>query len=129
MPLVFASGPDEIDVPVSPIIDALRGAGAGEIVLTCGSRGAFFDDEIARHHVAATPVQVLDTCGAGDSFIATFLSARRGEGMKPVAALQKAATAAAETCTHLGGFPQQPRKIPEWLLTKYAAYIAPVEAR
>jgi fructoselysine 6-kinase len=129
VPLVFASGPDELRGPVEPIFDAIKAAGARQIVVTCGSRGAYFDDGNARHHTPAEPVRVFDTCGAGDSFIATFLSATRGEGLAPQLALQKAASAASETCTHLGGFPQQPRKIPDWLLEKYASYIAPAEVR
>lgn len=129
VPLVFASGPDAVDAPVEPIFAAIKAAGARQVVVTCGSRGAFFDDGTQRHHVPATPVRVLDTCGAGDSFIATFLSATRGENLGPIEALQKAAAAAGATCTHLGGFPQLPRQIPDWLLTKYAAYIAPAEAR
>lgn len=129
VPLVFASGADDARVPVEPIIDAIKAAGAGQVVVTCGSRGAYFDDGGARHHVPAEPVRVFDTCGAGDSFIATFLAATRGEGLAPAAALRKAASAASETCTHLGGFPQQPRKIPDWLLTKYASHITPAEAR
>lgn len=129
VPLVFASGPDDVRAPVDPIFAAIKAAGAGEVVVTCGSRGAYFDDGNARHHAPAEPVRVFDTCGAGDSFIATFISATRGEGLAPAVALQKAAAAASETCTHLGGFPQQPRKIPDWLLTKYASYIAPAEAQ
>jgi fructoselysine 6-kinase len=43
--------------------------------------------------------------------------------------LRKAAAAAAETCTQIGGFPQQPRSIPDWLTRKYAAFIAPAAER
>ncbi|MDY0873785.1 PfkB family carbohydrate kinase [Dongia rigui] len=129
VPLVFASGPDDVRASVAPIFDTIKAAGGSQVVVTCGSRGAYMDDGKARYHAAADPVRVFDTCGAGDSFIATFLSATRGEGLAPPEALRKAASAASETCTHLGGFPQQPRKIPDWLLAKYASYIAPAEAR
>ena len=54
---------------------ALRGSGAQQVVVTCGSRGAFFSDGGALLHAPATPVLVVDTCGAGDSFIAEFLAA------------------------------------------------------
>ena len=42
-------------------------------------------------------------------------------------ALRKAAMDAADTCLYIGGFPQGPRKIPDWLLDKYADVIRPAE--
>jgi fructoselysine 6-kinase len=75
----------------------------------------------------AEPVDVVDTCGAGDSFIATFLTAFICEKREASAALRKAAVAASQTCLHLGGFPQQPRRIPDWVLKKYESFIAPTE--
>ena len=73
VPLVFASGPDAPDQPVEPLLHALLAAGAQRAVVTCGARGAFFADAATIVHEPATPVEVLDTCGAGDSFIAAFL--------------------------------------------------------
>jgi fructoselysine 6-kinase len=123
IPLLFASGPDAADASIDPIIEAMRQAGAGTIVLTCGSGGAYFDDGSQRLHTRAIPISVLDTCGAGDSFIATFLTAFRFEGLSPEAALAKAAAHASETCTYLGGFRQPIRHIPDWLLEKYAGIV------
>jgi fructoselysine 6-kinase len=123
VPLVFASGPENEDEPVEPLLSALRRAGAQQAVLTCGRRGAFFHDGGAIRHVAAAPIDVVDTCGAGDSFIASFVIALICEKRMPTEALNKATTAAAQTCLHIGGFPQPPRAIPGWLLGKYAAYI------
>lgn len=123
VPMLFASGPDDVDVPVEPLLAALRAAGARQVVLTCGRRGSYFDDGTSVVHAPATLVNVVDTCGAGDSFIATFLTAFRFEGRGAAEALHMASVAAAQTCTHLGGFPQQPRPIPEWLPAKYASFI------
>ncbi|RWO93687.1 MAG: fructoselysine 6-kinase [Mesorhizobium sp.] len=123
VPLVFASGPDTIDTPVEPLLAAIRAAGARQVVLTCGRRGSYFDDGTSIVHAAATPIDVVDTCGAGDSFIATFLTGFRCDGLSGAEALHRASVAAAETCTHIGGFPQQPRPIPDWLLAKYASPI------
>ncbi|MDY0882066.1 PfkB family carbohydrate kinase [Dongia soli] len=128
VPLVFASGPENEDEPVEPLLGALRKAGAQQAVLTCGRRGAFFHDGDAIRHVAATPVDVLDTCGAGDSFIASFVIALICEKRVATDALNRATAAAAQTCLHIGGFPQEPRPIPGWLLTKYADYIDRAEA-
>jgi fructoselysine 6-kinase len=128
VPLVFASGPDQADAPVEPIFANLTAAGARQIVVTCGSRGAYFSDGGALLHTAAKPVKVVDTCGAGDSFIASFLTAFICERLGAPEALHKAAAAAAETCLHVGSFPQEPQHIPAWLLTKYDTYIAPAGA-
>lgn len=128
VPLVFASGPDDADVPVEPIFAAIRAAGARQIVVTCGSRGAYFSDGGSPLHTPAEPVDVVDTCGAGDSFIASFLTAFICEKQNAAEALRKAAEAAAETCLHVGGFPQETQRIPAWLLTKYAGYITPSKA-
>jgi fructoselysine 6-kinase len=129
VPLVFASGPDDPDEPVEPLIRALRGAGVRQVVVTCGSRGASFSDGGAILHAPATPVRVVDTCGAGDSFIAAFLAAFCCEKRGPADSLDKATVTAAQTCLHVGGFPQSPRRIPDWLLTKYAAVTTPMEGR
>jgi fructoselysine 6-kinase len=126
VPLVFASGPDSPHEPIEPLARELRLAGAQRVVITCGRRGAFFSDGHELLHQPATEVAVLDTCGAGDSFIATFLTAYCCDGLGPAEALRRAAGAAGETCTHLGGFPQLPRAVPDWLLTKYAEYTAPI---
>jgi fructoselysine 6-kinase len=128
VPLVFASGPDDSSAPVGPLIDALRTAGARQVVVTSGSRGATFDDGAATIHAPAAPVAVADTCGAGDSFIATFVATYCLGGVGAPEALARAAIAAARTCTYLGGFPQAPRPIPASLLHKHAAIIAEDEA-
>lgn len=123
VPLVFASGPEDPDEPIEPVLAAFRARGARRTVVTCGSRGAFFDDGGAISRVAARKIAVRDTCGAGDSFIATFLAALIGEHRPGPEALQLATLAAAETCQHEGGFPQPLIPIPVWLLDKYADVI------
>jgi len=128
VPLVFASGSDAANAPVEPLAERLHRAGAHQVVVTCGSRGAFFcEGNGALLHAPATPVAVVDTCGAGDSFIATFLAAVT-EQRPAMEALRDATAAAAQTCLYVGGFPQQLRRIPDWLLGKYAAVIAPAES-
>jgi fructoselysine 6-kinase len=127
VPMVFASGPDDPGQPVEPLVRKLREAGVRQVVVTCGSRGAFFSDGGALLHAPAIPVSVVDTCGAGDSFIASFLAAFCGEQCMAADALRKAAMDAADTCLYIGGFPQGPRKIPNWLLDKYADVIRPAE--
>lgn len=125
--LVFASGPEDPDVPVEPVLSALRQRGARRIVMTCGRRGAFLDEGGPIIHVPAREIAVVDTCGAGDSFIATFISASVVEGRPDEEALRIATEAAARTCAHEGGFPQPLNPIPAWLREKYADVIETAE--
>lgn len=119
VPLVFASGPDDPAEAVEPLIARFRAAGARQTVITCGKRGSFYDDGGSVTEAGSVPVAVVDTCGAGDSFIATFITSRFFAERSGRAALDLAAERASETCTHLGGFPQPIRAIPQWLLAKY----------
>lgn len=127
VPLVFASGPDDPAEPVEPLIAQFRAAGARQVVVTCGKRGSFYHDGTALSAAGSVPVAVVDTCGAGDSFIATFLTARFFADLSGKAALERAAERASETCAHLGGFPQPVRAIPQWLLDKYDDVIRSTE--
>jgi len=128
VPMVFASGPDAPDESVVPLAERLHRAGALQVMVTCGSRGAFFREvDGTLRHAPATPIAVVDTCGAGDSFIATFLAAYAAGKKTSAEALRAATAAAADTCLYVGGFPQQPRRIPDWLLRKYASVIEPAE--
>jgi fructoselysine 6-kinase len=54
----------------------------------------------------AVPVaDVVDTCGAGDAFIAAFLVSRLA-GASLAACLRAGAEAGARACTFVGAFPQ-----------------------
>ncbi len=127
VPLVFASGPDDPTEPVEPLIARFRAVGARQIVVTCGKRGSFYHDGTALSAAGSVPVTVVDTCGAGDSFIATFITSRFFADLPGQAALERAAERASETCTHLGGFPQPIRAIPQWLLDKYDVVVRRTE--
>jgi fructoselysine 6-kinase len=79
--------------------------GARLAVIMRGRQGslALFEGNI--FYGAAFPVRVIDTTGAGDSFIAGFLSAHLAG--KPVGAcLAQGHAAAAQTCLIFGGFVQ-----------------------
>lgn len=129
VPLVFASGPEDPAEPIEPVLAAFRARGVQCTVVTCGERGAFFDDGHTVGSVTARKIAVVDTCGAGDSFIATFLASLIGEGRPGDEALRLATAAAAETCLHEGGFPQPLNPIPAWLFDKYADVIASAEVQ
>ncbi|WP_172327878.1 PfkB family carbohydrate kinase [Mangrovicoccus sp. HB161399] len=123
VPLAVASGLRGATAAEDEIA-ALRSKGAEQVLLTCGADGAWLHDGKALHRAAARPIAPVDTCGAGDSFVAAFLAARLLDGEGAAAALARATEAAAATCLHRGGFPQPLSPIPDWLLRKYSSYIS-----
>ena len=103
---------------VGPSEDQARAAlhrlldqGSRVAVDTCGAMGSMASDggDVVTTGIRALP-SVIDTTGAGDTFIAGFLTAwKRG---RPLAAcLAAGRDAAAGTCGHVGGFPQHLRPL------------------
>jgi fructoselysine 6-kinase len=72
--------------------------------------GSIASDGHVLIEVGAEPTTVIDTLGAGDTFIAGFIAARM-RGAALAACLSAGHAAAAESCTHWGGFPQQPEAL------------------
>ena len=70
--------------------------------ITLGSRGAVFSDGKKAIFQGIKEVEVVDTMGAGDSFIAGFLTSYVDNGNLE-AALDYAATCSARTCQVHGG--------------------------
>ncbi|MDH2398394.1 PfkB family carbohydrate kinase [Bradyrhizobium sp. SSUT18] len=81
--------------------------GAALAVVTRGSMGSIATDGSVVVEAGILPVDVCDTTGAGDTFIAGFI-ARRLAGGNLQECLAAGRDAAAVTCTHFGGFPQTP---------------------
>jgi fructoselysine 6-kinase len=76
-------------------------AGARWCLVTRGEQGAMLGRNGEIHETPARPVEVVDTLGAGDTFIArTLVGLIRGE--EPDLTLAEAARAAAETCSRAG---------------------------
>lgn len=88
------------------LLGALLNGGAKLAVVTCGSLGSIASDGVHRAEAGIRAVEVVDTTGAGDSFIAGFLSGR-ARGMDLRGCLELGRDVAAQTCTHVGGFPQE----------------------
>jgi fructoselysine 6-kinase len=83
----------------------LLAGGAGIAVVTCGADGSYVATRTASARTGTNPVDVVDTTGAGDSFIAGFLSVHIAGGSLQQA-IEHGRDRAALTCTHVGGFPQ-----------------------
>jgi len=73
---------------------ALHRLGARRLILKLGEQGCLFSDEDDREVVPAFHVQVTDTTGAGDVFVAGYLAALR-QGMAALDAAQFANAVAA----------------------------------
>lgn len=80
-------------------------AGASTAVVTCGRHGSLAGNAEEVVFVPAREVEVVDTLGAGDSYIAAFLAAWL-ERRPLIECAARGTAAAAECCQRFGGFPQ-----------------------
>ena len=78
--------------------------GIKDIIVTKGSRGASFNGIQLRYDYPVYPVEVADTVGSGDSFLAGFL-AKRLQGECLEVCLDYASALAAFITTHSGACP------------------------
>ena len=106
--LAFASAGESWDKAESMACDML-GLGIPVAVVTCGALGSIAATGRARLRTGAAAARVVDTTGAGDSFIAGFLHAF-AQGLPLDTCLATARDVAARTCEHYGGFPQRPER-------------------
>ncbi|WP_181706112.1 PfkB family carbohydrate kinase [Chthonobacter rhizosphaerae] len=102
--VAFDSAGEDAD-RAEALIRAALGEGARIAVVTRGADGSLASDGRTRAATGIKPVEVVDTTGAGDTFVAGFLAAHV-DGLPLQACLEAGRDAAAGTCTHFGGFPQ-----------------------
>ncbi|MDL5206425.1 PfkB family carbohydrate kinase [Streptomyces sp. ALI-76-A] len=103
--------------PYEAVAERWLASGAGLVLITFGSRGAWAVGRDARVHVPAPSVQVVDTVGAGDAFTAGVLAHLHHTGRlsregvdhlgadKLARLLSYAVEIAADTCTRAGAQP------------------------
>ncbi|MFI6567398.1 carbohydrate kinase [Streptomyces sp. NPDC050534] len=111
------------DEPYEVVADRWLSSGAGLVLITLGSRGAWAAGRHARVHVPAPAVEVVDTVGAGDAFTAGALAHlhRTGrlsrDGVDDLRVgdltllLSYAVEIAADTCTRAGAQPPYHRGV------------------
>lgn len=104
--------------------------GPALVVVTCGARGARAYGSCGAAQIAASPVEAVDTVGAGDSFMAALLCRLADGGLLDRAALDgmgrdaltrilgEAAQAAAMTCGRRGADPPRRCDLPGWARNK-----------
>lgn len=101
----FFSGRHLLERGVDPEarIRELKEKTPGVVVMTLGERGSIICDGEMVYRGWARPVEVVDTLGAGDSYIAEFLCGRlKGESIEK--SIREGHRAAAETCRRLGAW-------------------------
>ncbi|RVQ60562.1 PfkB family carbohydrate kinase [Sinorhizobium medicae] len=101
-----SAGEDE--TAAERLVSDLLARGAQLAVVTRGALGSAASDGAEVASAGIRPVEVVDTTGAGDSFIAGFIAARL-EGYRLAECLEAGRDLAANTCKHVGGFPQNPQ--------------------
>ena len=103
-PLCFLASISAGDLPLEEARALMRdalGAGARWCLVTRGEDGALLGHADRVFETPAHRVEVVDTLGAGDTFIArTLVGLLRNEAPEEI--MQAAARAAAETCTRVG---------------------------
>nr|WP_283949691.1 PfkB family carbohydrate kinase [Limobrevibacterium gyesilva] len=101
--IAFLSCPGRTDAECAAVLHGCARSGVRLAVATRGADGAMAlaDGVLHRQGIASAPV--IDTLGAGDGFIAAFLTARQAGGGVP-AALAHAARFAARVCGWQGAF-------------------------
>jgi 2-dehydro-3-deoxygluconokinase len=83
--------------------------GATEVIVKLGDRGAIGERGGVRVSVAATPVEVIDTVGAGDAFVGGYLAARL-DGLAFDECLALGGRVGAAACTVAGDWEGAPRR-------------------
>ena len=104
--IVFGSAGED-RAAVEAMLGRFLSAGVGLAVVTRGSQGSVAATFDKQAETGIKPVEVVDTTGAGDSFIAGFLSVHL-QGGSLQAAIEAGRDQAAMACSHVGGFPQVP---------------------
>lgn len=99
----FFSGSDLSMPQVKTLIASAVSHGAEVVGVTLGSRGALFSIRGKLYEQGIKQANVVDTMGAGDSFISGFLCAFY-QTHSPEKCLDFAASCAADTCGFHGGF-------------------------
>ncbi|MBT2657774.1 fructoselysine 6-kinase [Bacillus sp. ISL-18] len=97
------SGGDLTHEECEALIARVHQLGTPNIIVTRGSAGSLFSDSKQVYQQGIVETDVVDTLGAGDTFVAIFLKEYVSHGDTQVA-MEKGAAAAAETCQRYGAF-------------------------
>lgn len=107
----------EDDAGVRAAAEALRAQGAGGVVITLGSRGAYALTAEGEQRVPTYPVKAVDTTAAGDAF-SGGLAYGLASDLALSDALRWGCAAGALACTRLGAVPSLPTQAEALLLLR-----------
>lgn len=99
----FFSGSDMSKKDCHELIKKCHALGTKYVGITRGKDGAVFSDSFHIYEQSSVETEVVDTLGAGDTFIAMLLTSIHQSNNIRIS-LQLAAEAAAETCGYYGAF-------------------------
>ncbi|SDN06690.1 fructoselysine 6-kinase [Fictibacillus solisalsi] len=99
----FVSGSDLSELEIDALIAKIHSFGTANVVVTRGSSGVIMSNGSNRYIQGIEEAEVIDTLGAGDSFIAGFLTSFFNQSSIEES-LQFAALNAARTCEVMGAF-------------------------
>lgn len=102
----YVAGPGRLPADPEELALTLQGRyGVRTVAITLGGEGALAasDDEVVR--ATTSPITLVDTIGAGDTFMAGLLSGLVADGLSLQRSLQRAVDAAALVCTRQGANP------------------------
>jgi sugar/nucleoside kinase (ribokinase family) len=99
--VAFASAADADGDTAVALAHDLRARGAELAVVTLGAGGSLAQSAAGTWRQPAIPVEVVDSLGAGDAFIAGVIAALLA-GEDVASALRAGAHAGAEACTRVG---------------------------
>ena len=99
----FFSGSDMTEEEIVALMNQCHALGTKVVGVTRGSKGSMFSEEGKIYRQGIKKVEAIDTMGAGDSFIAGFLTSQI-QGKDMVESLDFAATGAAKSCMVHGAF-------------------------
>ncbi len=108
----FSATDDESVADAWRLAQAAVRHGADSAVVMCGDRGSVGCDGKQAFRLEADAIEPIDTCGAGDSYIAAFLGARLN-GRDLESCMHAGGDAATVTCLSLSALPIDDRSTQE----------------
>jgi len=99
----FYSGSETSQKECLELINTSHKLGTSNVIITRGKKGALFSNGKNIYEQPSIETKVVDTLGAGDSFIAKFLIQFHLTN-NPKLSLEKAVEAASDTCKYFGAF-------------------------
>jgi fructoselysine 6-kinase len=97
------SGGDLTKEECEALITKVHKAGTPNVIVTRGSEGSLFSDSDQVFEQGIVETDVVDTLGAGDTFVSIFLKEHLVHS-NAQEAMEKGSAAAAETCQRFGAF-------------------------